>query len=106
MFGYIIFGIKTICLLYTSTTPPPTINVRPRTAFVVSKDLELRHVPYPRTLSPPPYVGPSHVCENDFNHEAKRKRGEEGGEKESTRHVVLQVSFVVICSELHRTDSR
>ena len=81
-------------------------NNRSRTVFVVSEDLELRHVPCPRTLSPPTYVGPSHVCENDFNHEAKRKRREEEGEKESTRHIVLQVGFVVVCSELHRTDSR
>ena len=81
-------------------------NNRSRTVFVVSENLELRHAPCPRTLSPPTYVGPSHVCENDFSHEAKRKRREEEGEKESTRHVVLEVGFVVVCSELHRTDSR
>ena len=57
-------------------------NNRSRTVFVVSENLELRHAPCPRTLSPPTYVGPSHVCENDFSHEAKRKRREEEGEKE------------------------
>ena len=34
------------------------------------------------------------------------KRAKETERTKKNRQVVLQVSFVVVCSELHRTDSR
>ena len=107
--NHITYSFSSVCLHHLwnlDHLSPPYFYYSNRTVFIVSKNLELRHLPCPRTLSAPTYVGPSRVCENDFNHEAKRKRRQADGEKESTQHVVLQLSFVVVCSELHRTDSR